>query len=183
MRGGAQRYIVLSKRASRDTLASPNYLSRFYAISRCALPRIKSNTGICAAHCATGPVSPTGTRGASRRARDSPLSGAATELNDWLLRAVLPRLPGRRGLASAHILVSTLAVQMTLEQRIRGKDDALHSALIVTGYDADAIGRLADGELQAGAFIAHGASNAGFACSIYDQVYSLDAAGHHGNRS
>lgn len=182
-RSGAPRYMVLYEVASIDVLASEPYLARLNDPSPWTVRMMKHYVGMCRALCNVVAGSGSGTGGVAMFARFAPVDGAATELNDWLLRTVLPELPGRRGLASAHILVSTLAAQMTLEQRLRGKDDALHSALIVTGYDADAIGRLADGELQAGAFIAHGASNAGFACGIYDQVYSLDAAGQHGTRS
>ena len=62
-----------------------------------------------------------------------------------------------------------------MEQRIPGKEVDLLSALIATGYDAGVIGSLADGELRAVAFIAHGASDSGFASGIYDQMYSLAA--------
>jgi hypothetical protein len=62
---------------------------------------------------------------------------------------------------------------MTFEQRIRGKDAGLHSALMVTGYDAGAIANLGDNELQVASFVAHGAHGAEHACGIYDHVYSL----------
>ncbi len=174
-RSGAPRYLVLYEVASIDVLASRPYLARLNNPSPWTARMMKHYVGMRRALCNVVAGAGSGCGGVAMLARFKPVAGAASDLNDWVERAVLPTLPGRRGLASAHLLVSTLAAQMTMEQRIRGKDHDLHSALIATGYDAGTIGSLVDGELQAGAFIAHGASDSEFACGIYDQVYSLAA--------
>jgi hypothetical protein len=74
--------------------------------------------------------------------RFSPEAGAAESLSDWLLRAI-PDLPAKRGIGSAHLLQGTAIAPMTSEQRIRGADSGVDFALLVMGYEADALSELA----------------------------------------
>ena len=172
-RAGAPRYLVLYEVESIDVLASEPYLARLNDPSPWTARMMKHYVGMRRALCHVVAGSGTGMGGIALLIRFAPVEGAASRIKDWLLHTALPGLAGRRGIASAHLLVSTLASQMTVEQRIRGKDGGLHSALIITGYDAGAIAGLAANELQAGSFVAHGAHGAEYACGIYDHVYSL----------
>ncbi len=173
-RSGAPRYLVLYEVEAIDVLESQPYLVRLNNPSPWTARMMKRYVSMRRALCNVVAGSGAGMGGVALLIRFAPVDGGATAVNDWLLQAVLPGLAGRRGIASAHLLVSTLAPQMTIEQRIRGKDAGLHSALMITGYDADAIAELGDNELQAGSFVAHGAHGAEHDCGIYDHVYSLD---------
>lgn len=85
-----------------------------------------------------------------------PMQGRTQALRDWLLADALPGLAAKPGFASAHVLESATAAPMTDEQRIRGKDAGVDMVLIVTGYDAGFIDRIADAELAAAQLEAHG---------------------------
>jgi hypothetical protein len=73
--------------------------------------------------------------------------GREAELQARLQGEILPPLAGRRGLASWRWLASALPAEMTREQAIRGRDDGVHAALWVTGYDAGVVAALSTGEL------------------------------------
>ena len=66
-----------------------------------------------------------------------------------LASEVLSGLPGRRGLSGAHLLESQPAAStpQTTEQRIRGGDAHADWALLVCGYDVDAVRAVAREEL------------------------------------
>jgi hypothetical protein len=101
--------------------------------------------------------------------------GPAALVHRWLLTDTLPSLPARTGLGSAHLLQGTSSASMTNEQRLRGEDGRVHSALIVTGYDQSAV------ETATQAILADldskGADGATFA--IYQLAYSLAHAEVH----
>lgn len=78
-----------------------------------------------------------------------PAEGRSAALHQRLAADILPALPGRRGLAACRLLENALPASMTREQSIRGRDDAVHSALWITGYDVDAVASLAAAELSA----------------------------------
>ena len=75
--------------------------------------------------------------------RFKPQAEAAESVRSWLLQEVLPKLPAKRGVGSAHLLQGTAPAQMTNEQRMRGADAVVDSALLVMGYDVDALSELA----------------------------------------
>jgi hypothetical protein len=59
-------------------------------------------------------------------------------LLDWLLES-LPALVSLRGIGSARLLQTAVAAQMTNEQRIRGADAGFDSAVVLMGYEEDAL--------------------------------------------
>ena len=75
----------------------------------------------------------------------------------------------------ARLYRNALAATMTTEQAIRGRDATLHSALLVTGYDAGVVEALAAGELSGARFAAHGADPSAIASRVYRQAYALAA--------
>ena len=95
-------------------------------------------------------------------------------LHSWLLAQALPPLPSEAGLGSAHLLVATVAAAMTNEQRLRGKDDSIGSAVLVTGYDAAAVDEVGRTRLGASLLAQHGAEEMSF--STYRLSYSLARA-------
>lgn len=64
-----------------------------------------------------------------------------------LLDGILPGLPSRPGIGSAHAFEGAATPPMTKEQRIRGGDARLDGALLVTGYSQDALESLMQTEL------------------------------------
>ena len=97
-------------------------------------------------------------------------------LHEWLTSKVLPGMAAVPGIAGARLFASATDAAMTREQEIRGRDGALDSALLVTGYDVGAVAALAGGALQAGEFAAHGALSNEYACHLFHNAVTLTAA-------
>jgi len=81
----------------------------------------------------------------------------------WL-RELMPRLASCPGLGGVSLFESAAAAPMTREQSIRGQDAGVDWVLLATGYDAQAVSRLEDGEL---------ARLAGAGFSLYRTDYTL----------
>ena len=62
---------------------------------------------------------------------------------------------------------------MTSEQRIRGTDSGVDWALLVTGYETEALASLEHAELARGELETRGAT--GVVCASYQAAYSLSA--------
>jgi hypothetical protein len=84
---------------------------------------------------------------------------------------MIPQLIRRRGFASAFMLGSDRAPELTAEQRIRGRDASVELVLLVTGYSPELMKELAVTDLCADCFQAHGASPG--ATSDVDQLSCL----------
>jgi hypothetical protein len=82
-----------------------------------------------------------------------------------LLDGILPGLPSRPGIGSAHVFEGAATPPMTKEQRIRGADARLGGALLVTGYSQDALESLMQTEL----------AGAQLESAIYRLEYALTA--------
>jgi hypothetical protein len=156
-----------------ETLGSPPYLERlnnptpwtsrmmvhYRAMSR-GLCAVERSCGLGMGHCAL-------------LVRFRPAPGASRAVAQWLRDDVVPSLPARPGLGSAHLLAGALAPAMTSEQRIRGADAGVDGALLVTGYRQDALGELAQTELSAQALAGRGAVDV--VATVYESAYSLSA--------
>lgn len=168
---GGPRYMVLYEVESLATLTSQAYLARLNDPTPWTtrmMPRYRAmNRGLC---------SVPGSFGFGQGAFAALIRFAAEEslevqLKRWLLEEALPAAPRMPGLGSAHFLQGAEAAAMTNEQRIRGVDRGVDSAVIITGYDADEVAAYAhvlSGDL--------GLSNRGAAeltCAIYRCSYSL----------
>ena len=98
--------------------------------------------------------------------RFKPASASAASLRRWLLQDVLPTLPAKPGIGSAHVLEGAITPQMTNEQRIRGPDAAIDWALLITGYreaaPADLVRDIAGALHQRGA------------TAVLDSMYRID---------
>lgn len=136
--GGGPRYMVLYEVESLVTLASAAYLARLndptpwtarmmphYRDMRRGLCDVTGSFGFGHGGSAALILF---TAGDSHR-------GALQRGLEELLRA----LPERPGLGSVHLLRGAQAAAMTNEQRIRGADRGIDAAVIVTGYDGDAV--------------------------------------------
>jgi hypothetical protein len=75
------------------------------------------------------------------------------------------------GLGSAHLLQGAQPAAMTNEQRIRGADQGIDSAVIVTGYDGDLVSAYAAGLCASSELTGHGAREV--KCAMYSTNYTL----------
>jgi hypothetical protein len=80
-----------------------------------------------------------GQGGTAALIRFTPEASSATDLHRWLLEEALPGIPRTFGFGSAHLLQGAQAAAMTNEQRIRGVDRGVDSAIVLTGYDGNAV--------------------------------------------
>jgi len=172
---GTPRYMVLYEVASVATLTSEPYMQRLNnptPWTTRVMPHYRGmRRGLCAVLGSFG--FGTGHAGALVRFK-SPARGAEAALHRWLLQEVLPALPARPGLGSAHLLEGAATPAMTHEQRMRGAADAgVDSALVITGYDGAAVADFAL-SLAAGPLERQGAT--GVTQASYRVDYSLASA-------
>lgn len=166
------RYMVLYEVESLATLSSPAYLERLNQPSPWTtrvMPHYRGmRRGLCTVLGSFGLGS--GHAGALLRFRP-PAGGAESAPHRWLLSQVLPGLPARPGLGSAHLLEGAATPAMTNEQRMRGTADAgVDSALVLTGYDAAAVAEAAR-HLAATELLREGAT--GVSCGLYRLDHAL----------
>jgi len=139
---GQPRYLVLYEVAELPTLTSAAYLERLNSPSAWTsrmMPHYRAmSRGLCSVVASNG----LGIGNLAYLVRFKPLAETADSVRSWLLEEVIPHLPARRGVGSAHLLQSAATAQMTNEQRIRGADSGMDSALLVMGYEVDALSDL-----------------------------------------
>jgi hypothetical protein len=172
---GGPRYMVLYEVDSLDTLSSDAYLARLNnptPWTASMMPHYRGMTrGLCAVLGSFG----FGQGGAAALIRFSPVPPHAERLKRWLLEEALPAVPQMPGFGSAHLLQGAQAAAMTNEQRIRGADGGVDSALILTGYDGDAVAAYAKELSRAGgSLMARGANEP--AMATYRLSYALAGA-------
>jgi hypothetical protein len=169
---GEPRYLVLYEVAELATLTSPAYLVRLNnptAWTSKIMPHYRAmSRGLCVVAGSLG----VGMGNVARVIRFKPR--AAQPLRSWLLDEVLPALPNKRGIGSAHLLEGAAAAPMTNEQRIRGTDAGVDSTLLVMGYDAQALGDLSRGTLAKGELERRGATD------VMESLYRIDYTLTHG---
>jgi len=156
---GGPRYLVVYEVASLATLTSDAYLERLNQPSAWTaklMPRYRGmRRGLCAVTSSHG----LGIGSVATLLRFAPAPDAATSMRRWLHEDVLPRLPGRPGIGSVHLLEAAGAPAMTNEERIRGADAAVDWALLLTAYAEEALGALAHDELGAAHLQSRGAGD------------------------
>ncbi len=158
--GASPRYLVIYEVGDVNVLIGTDYLQRLNNPSAWTSKIMKYVRGMRRGFCRVEGSVGLGLGHALLQVHYSPLEGRRQALRDWLLQDALPRIASDPGFASAHILESAIAPPMTDEQRIRGKDASVDAVLIVTGYDAGFIDRVADVELAASHFETHGCAPA-----------------------
>lgn len=172
--GAGPRYMVLYEVEGLETLASQAYLERLNNPSpwtRRMMPHYRGMTrGLCRVLGSFG----FGLGGMAALIRFAPEASRADALHSWLLEEALAAVPAASGLGSAHLLQGAQAAQMTNEQRIRGADRGIETAVIVTGYEREAVAEFARGLCDGGAIAARG--EAGPSWGMYQWHYSLDSA-------
>jgi hypothetical protein len=175
-RDGPPRYCVMYEVADVAVLDSAAYRERLDHPTPWTRAMMPAYIGMRRALCDVEATCGTGIGSTALVARFAPAEGRGDELRRWLASDVLPALAQRRGVARCYVLRNVLAAKMTREQEIRGRDQTVHSALVVSGYDEDAVCALARDDLAAERFVARGAAAADFAANVYRQAFALTSA-------
>lgn len=170
---GGPRYLVLYEVESLATLNSAAYLERLNAptpwTARMMTRYAGMRRGLCSVVCSEG--FGLGRLALLVRLRPSQGDGGT---HAWLCGQLLPELRMRPGLSSAHLLQGAATPAMTNEQRIRGADATVDSALVVTAHDELALKQVADGLLGAAGLPRQGAAD--IAAATYTLHHSLTRA-------
>ena len=140
---GQPRYLVLYEVARLETLSSAAYLERLNHPSAWTSKMMPYYRGMSRGLCAVVASRGLGMGSLTYAIRFRADAQAEQSLRRWLLDEVLPTVPARRGVGSAHLLQGAAAAQMTNEQRIRGADAGVDTALLIMGYESDALLELA----------------------------------------
>ena len=169
--GDGPRYMVIYEVESLAVLASDAYLARLNSPSPWTtkmMPHyIGMNRGLCTVLGSFG----FGQGGTAALIRFTPEASRADALNRWLLEEALPAIPAMSGLGSAHLLQGAQAAAMTNEQRIRGADRGVDSAIVITGYNSQAVAACANELCGAAGLPSKGALD--LSCASYQMSYSL----------
>lgn len=168
---GGPRYMVLYEVESLATLASDAYLARLNHPTPWTtrmMPHYRGmNRGLCTVLGSFG----FGQGGTAALIRFTPEASRFGPLSRWLLEDALRAVSQMAGLGSAHLLQGAQTAAMTNEQRIRGADRGVDAAIIVSGYDNNAVAAYANELCGAGGLPARGAGE--LSCATYRWCYSL----------
>jgi hypothetical protein len=133
------RYMVVYEVAHLGVLTSPDYLARLNAPTPWTTKMMPHYRGMTRGLCQVLGSFGFGQGGTASLIRFTAPQAPADALQRWLLDDALPAVPRRPGFGSAHLLQGAQAAPMTNEQRIRGTDGSVDAAILLTGYDADAV--------------------------------------------
>jgi len=137
------RYCVVYEVANPAALDSVPYRARLDAPTPWTARMMTRYSGMRRTLCEVAAANGCGIGSACLVVTFAAQAGRAVELLAHLADAIVPALPRRRGLAGCRLLVQARAAGPSRERAIRGRDAAVQSALWITGYDADALARLA----------------------------------------
>lgn len=168
---GKSNYVVMYEVKDLDTLASPPYLERLNNPSPWTSRMMTHYRGMNRGFCQVTSSQGFGLGQVGLLIRFSPEAEKEVALREWLSTEMLPSLPSRPGLVSAHLLEAALKPELTKEQRIRGKDAGVDWVLLVTGYSAESVAMLSNNDLSATLLEHHGALN--IISGIYQMGHSL----------
>lgn len=166
--------MVLYEVAKLEVLTSDAYLARLNNPTPWTARMMPHYRRVCRGLCAVTGSFGFGQGGAATLFRFTSAPAQANELQQWLLREALPSIPESQGLGSAHLLRGAQPAAMTNEQRIRGADGSVDSALIITGHDTEALAVIAEAIGGTGGLLGHGAVDVVHA--TYSSAYTLTAA-------
>jgi hypothetical protein len=142
-----------------DVLSSAHYLARLNAPTPWSTRMMPHHRHMVRSQCMVLASHGVVTARHALTVRLSPARGDDGEALLARLRPLLAELPGRPGLAGAHLLRHRApSIATTTEQKIRGGDAFADWVLVATGYDAAVLEALAQGELGEVALGAMGAA-------------------------
>jgi hypothetical protein len=168
---GQPRYMVLYEVESLAILTSSPYLERLNAPTPWTARMMTHYRSMTRGFCSVVSSAGFGLGRLALLVRYKPTHGTKASVEARLRDEVLPELPAQPGLGSAHLLRGAVTPTMTNEQRIRGVDETVDSALIVTAYDDVALKGAKDRILGPLGIERHGATD--IRSAIYAIHYSL----------
>lgn len=168
---GGLRYLVLYEVDTLEVLESAAYRARLEQPTpwtRRMMPHYRQmHRGFCAVQGSAGSG-----WGQSTAFLHFRLPPDAAGLLSWLRGEWLAGVPHRNGLGSAHLLQAVATPSMTNEQRIRGRDDAVDTVLLVSGWSPDAVRAAVAGLAAPEGLPARGAGL--ISCTTYRFDYGVD---------
>lgn len=172
--GGGLGYFILYEVEELATLTTGPYLERLNNPTPWSKQMMPHHQNMVRSLCRVQARFGAGLGRALATIRFSPQPGAEQGLGRWLQEAVLPELPSRKGLVASLLLrdAASTAANPTMEQKIRGRDATADWAVLVSGYDADAVAATAVGEFSAANLARHGAAP-GSIIGAYDLAFVL----------
>lgn len=173
---GEPSYFVLYEASRLATITGGTYVKRLNNPTPWSRKMMPHHRNMVRSLCRTRASFGGGLSSTLGTIRFSPSAGKGRSLSRWLAADAMPRLPQRKGLASARLLESQPMARTprTTEQSIRGADAPADRVLLIGGYDAQAVRAVLETELCADALQAHGALP-GSAAGIYRLAHSLSS--------
>ena len=168
---GQPRYFVIYEVEQLATLTSSAYLERLNNPSPWTSKMMLHYRGMTRGFCSVAGSFGLGMGHAGLLIRFKPATETASSLRNWLLQDILPPLPSKPGIGSVHLFEGAVTPGMTNEQRLRGADAGVDWALLVTGYNQDALASLGHADLGNAQLEKHGA--AGIVAAMYRMDYSV----------
>lgn len=168
---GGPRYMVLYEVESLATLASEAYLARLNHPTPWTTRMMPHYRGMIRGLCTVVGSFGLGQGGTATLIRFSPEASQSASLVRWLVEDMLPAVPQLPGLGGAHLLQGAQMAAMTNEQRIRGTDRGVDTAIIITGYDSHAVEAYVNALCATDGLPARGAGE--LSCATYVSSYSL----------
>ncbi len=166
---GQPRYMVLYEVESLDTLSSRAYLERLNNPSPWTTRLMSHYRGMSRGFCSVVASAGLGVGKFSLLVRFQRAPGTDARLDAWLRAEVLARLPTQPGLGSIHLLRGAATPPMTSEQRIRGADTMVDTALIINAYEEAALNAVVQTTLSE----LGGRGAIGISTGTYEMHYSL----------
>jgi hypothetical protein len=168
---GEPRYMVLYEVESLDTLSSAAYLERLNSPTPWTSKIMSHYRGMRRGLCSVVASEGLGVGRLCLLVRFQPADGAEADIDAWLRQEVLARLTAQPGLGGAHLLRGAAPAPMTNEQRIRGADAGVDSALMVTAYDERAL-QSAEAVILGDSGLAS-RGGCGVSAGVYEMHYAL----------
>ncbi|MEO8136513.1 MAG: hypothetical protein ABI831_21365 [Betaproteobacteria bacterium] len=172
---GGEGFFVMYELDRYETLTSTEYLGRLNQPTPWSVKMMPHHRNMVRSQCRIAASHGGGIGNSMLTMRLSPSPGRADELREKLDDA-LARVSSLPGLSGGHLLETrTPDAPPTTEQRIRGGADAAADWIVlVSGYDAQAIERIASGAIGPEALAAAGARSGAIAAR-YGLRYTLTA--------
>jgi hypothetical protein len=169
---GGEGFFVLYELETYGTLTSLHYLARLNDPTPWSTKMMPHHRNMVRSQCRILETNGGGVAQFMLTVRFSPAVGQADALHRNL-RSLLARLPTSPGITGAHLLLTeTPDAPATAEQKIRGGDAAADWIILVSGYDPEALEKVAAAELGATSLQQAGAVSS-TAPSLYRLSYTL----------
>jgi hypothetical protein len=169
---GGEGFFVLYELETYGTLTSLHYLARLNDPTPWSTKMMPHHRNMVRSQCRILETNGGGVAQFMLTLRFSPAVGQADALHRNL-RSLLGRLPTSPGITGAHLLLTeTPDAPATAEQKIRGGDAAADWIILVSGYDPEALEKVAAAELGATSLQQAGTLSS-TAPSLYRLSYTL----------